>query len=131
MARRTVHTNARQIAERYRRRGAEVPRSIKFWLREAAKAVNRAALDNLRGGEKPGDYPVPSRTGDLLGSQDFRPAATYAVVFNTSGHAVAIHEGRGSSQKYGRRPYLDDAVDAVDPLGMMADGIAGDLLAVP
>ncbi len=125
-----VTTNAGEIARRYKRRADELPRSIRKRLREAAKAVNREALNRLHGGEAPGDYPVPVRSGNLLQGQDFGVTSQYAVVFNTSGHAVHIHEGQGSSKPHGRRPFLDDAVETVNPAGMVADGVSDDLMAV-
>lgn len=129
-----VQTNARKLAEKYRRRARILPDSIDKRLREAAKAVNREQVRNLSGPKgHPGSYPVPVETGDLRSQADFgAPPATsgYAVVFNTSGHAVPVHEGKGSSRPYGRRPFLDDAAETVDPLRVIREGVIHDLMAI-
>lgn len=104
-----------QLIRKYQQRIAVLKKALKRGLTKAAAKVDRAQVDNLRGGVEPGDYPVPVRTGDLLGSHFFTvPDYTHAIVGNSSGHAIAIHEGKRSSAPYGRRPFLEDAVEEVD-----------------
>jgi len=71
----------------------------------------------------PGGYPVPVRTGWLRRSLNWlKPgesktgeAGTFTagkdevIIYNLAAYANAIHEGRGSSAKFGPRPFLTDA----------------------
>lgn len=71
-----------------------------------------------------GGYPVPVRTGNLKRLLDFLdPGETFSnekgsftagkteiVVFDSARYARVIHEGLGSSAKFGRRPFLHDAL---------------------
>ena len=79
-----------------------------------------------------GGYPVPIRTGHLRGRLNnavdsmmaflhptesrnvngliFSAKEHEAVVYNAAEYANVIHEGRGSSAKFGRRPFLGDAL---------------------
>jgi hypothetical protein len=76
--------------------------------------------------EGAGKYPVPVRTGHLRQLLDFLdpgksksgPAGTFTagpfeeVIFDSAEYADVIHEGRGSSEKFGRRrAYMTDALD--------------------
>lgn len=71
-----------------------------------------------------GRDPVPVRTGNLKRLLDFLdPGETFSndkgsftagkteiVVFDSARYARVIHEGLGSSAKFGKRPYLHDAL---------------------
>lgn len=84
-------------------------------------------------GARPGSYPVPVLTGHLRRSLDFvkpgesktsngitfRAGKFEAIVYNSAEYANVIHEGKLSSAKYGRRPYLDDAVKKVNIQGIL------------
>jgi len=69
-----------------------------------------------------GGYPVPRMAGNLLHLMDwlkpnhskgaFSTGPFEAVVFNSAEYARVIHQGTGSSAKFGERPFLDDAVMA-------------------
>ncbi len=71
--------------------------------------------------ELAGGYPVPRVTSNLLRLQSyigpgesrdgFSTGPMESVVFNSAEYAAAIHEGRGSSAKYGPRRFLDDAFE--------------------
>lgn len=116
-----VFISAGKLARTYRQRRARLDAAIRAALRLAAIEVDRGQTDNLRGGSESGDYPVPVRSGDLLQGHFFRVlSGSLAIVGNKSGHAVAVHEGEGSSAPYGRRPFLDDAVESVDVTEIMA-----------
>lgn len=70
-----------------------------------------------------GGYPVPVRTGWLRrslawlksGESKTGEAGTFTagphevVIYNPAAYAHAIHEGLGSSKKFGPRPFLTDA----------------------
>jgi len=116
-------------------------RAVKRGLRKAAGGVHREALARLSGrGKKaskapPGGYPVPRRTGHLArsldklgparsksaGGETFRTGPMEAMVYAAAEYARVIHEGRGSSAKFGPRPYLTDALEAFN----RGAGIAG------
>jgi hypothetical protein len=71
-----------------------------------------------------GGYPVPMRTGHLMRSLDWlRPGESKSstigtftagqnevVIFNSAEYTVPIHEGKGSSSKFGPRRFLTDAL---------------------
>lgn len=119
----SARTNASQLAARFRRRAEKLGGALKAGLRTAVAQIDKYQVDNLKGhnAAKSGDYPIPARTGHLLGAHFWDvKSETMAVVGNTAEYAVDIHEGRGSSAEHGRRPFLDDAADATDALDIMA-----------
>ena len=72
--------------------------------------------------EAAGGYPVPRLTGNLRrllswigpnsSKEGFSTGAREAVVYDSAEYARVIHEGTGSSSKYGPRPFLDDSFEA-------------------
>lgn len=114
-------SNARQLARRYQQRAERLNGALRKGLTRAAAQVDRAQVENLRGPKgPPGGYPVPVPTGALLQAHFFNVASyKLAVVGDTAKHAVVVHEGRGSSRPYGRRPFLDDAAASVDTTGIV------------
>jgi hypothetical protein len=77
-----------------------------------------------------GGYPVPVRTGNLKRLLDFLDPGQSkgefiagpmeAIVYDSAEYASVIHEGTGSSAKFGKRPFVDDALAAFN----QGDGIA-------
>lgn len=67
-----------------------------------------------------GGYPVPIRTRNLYRLMSFidpgqskgivSAGPLEVVVYNSAEYARTIHEGGGSSAKFGRRPFLEDAL---------------------
>ena len=127
-----VRTNASQLAAKFRQRAERLGGALKAGLRTVAAQIDRYQVENLRGADSadPGDYPVPARTGHLLGTHFWDvKSETFAVVGNTAEYAVDIHEGRGSSAPHGRRPFLDDAAEAVDGVEIMVVELRKEVLA--
>lgn len=72
-----------------------------------------------------GGYPVPVRTGHLRRSLNWlKPGASKTgdagtftagknevVIYDSARYANVIHDGRGSSRKFGPRPFLTDALE--------------------
>jgi hypothetical protein len=72
-----------------------------------------------------GGYPVPVRSGYLrkmldwlkpgeaksAGGLAFAAAGNEAVIYDSAEYANAIHEGRGSSRQYGKRPFMTNALE--------------------
>lgn len=119
----TIVTNAAHLAIAWRRRRERLDAAVTRGIRRAAVAVDRAQVRRLQGSgqDEVGAYPVPVREGHLMQSHFFDILGSrLAVVGNRSIYAHAIHEGRGSSAPYGRRPFLDDAVKDADPTAIMA-----------
>ena len=99
-------------------------------LVSVAKGIHRDAFDWLSGagakatGVQAGGYPVPVRTGHLRGHLDWLmpgasktgPAGTFSagrnevVIYDSALYSRVIHEGLGSSAKFGPRRYLTDAL---------------------
>ncbi len=108
-----------------------MPRAARRGLQRIAMGVHRGSFDYLSGpGAKDsnvesGGYPVPVRTGHLRGSLDWlKPGAskssngqTFAagnmevMVYDSAEYARVIHEGTGSSKKFGPRRYITDAAE--------------------
>ena len=110
--------NPEQLARDFKKRANGLSKAISTGLRNAAIKVDNEQVNNLRGGSAPGDYPIPVRSGNLLGSHFFKiKNSVTALVGNTASYALAIHDGKGRHEVYGRRPFLDDAVEAVDVQG--------------
>jgi len=108
-------SNAGKLARIYAKRAAGLSHALRTGLRNAAIAVDNKQVSLLSGGDGAGDYPIPVRTGNLMGGHFFAVrSSSLAVVGNTTSYAEAIHEGKGSSKVYGRRAFLDDAVEAVN-----------------
>lgn len=107
---------AREFMARRRKLDAARRRGLRKW----AAIVDRKQVDNLRGGNQAGDYPVPVRTGNLLGSHFFAVRSSdMAIVGNTASYADDVHDGKGSSAVHGRRPFLEDAANDTEGLGIL------------
>lgn len=80
-----------------------------------------------------GGYPVPVRTGNLKrlldfvnpgqskesGSFSFSAGNMESIIFDSAEYASVIHDGRGSSAKFGPRPFLTDALNKFNQGGYM------------
>jgi hypothetical protein len=114
----------------------DMPKTIERGLKKVVRGVHRVAMDFLNGpgsfsapttGKRKvkvtlpgGGYPVPVRTGNLKRLLDFldpgkskggfSAGPLEALVYNSAEYARVIHDGRGSSAKYGPREYLTDAL---------------------
>lgn len=98
----------------------EMPETVERGLTRVVRGIHREAFDLLSGSSASvGGYPVPIITGNLRRLLDWlKPGASKdgftagpleAVVYNSAEYARTIHEGWGSSAKFGARPYLTDA----------------------
>jgi len=122
------------ILEGLNRLAASMPRAIDRGLQRIGKGIHREAYAFLSGagskaatrkGAYAGGYPVPVRMGHLRRSLAWlKPGETKTgdvgaftagehevVIYDSARYADAIHEGKGSSAKFGRRPYLTAALD--------------------
>lgn len=116
---------------------AEMPGSVRRGLERVAKGIFREASAWLKGpgnkastrkgiaGSMPGSYPVPVRTGHLRRSLGwlksgasktgdvgtFTAGPDEVVIYNSARYASSIHEGTGTSAKYGPRRFLKDALE--------------------
>lgn len=129
---------------------AEMPNVVQRGLKRVVRGVHRNAMDFLNGpatasapssGKKmnkvtlsSGGYPVPVRTGNIKRLLDFvdpgqsksSAGASFiagpmeAIVYDSAEYASVIHQGTGSSAKFGKRPFIDDALAAFN----QSDGIA-------
>jgi hypothetical protein len=106
-----------------------LPKAAARGLSRIARGIHREAHENLSGaGAKAsnigaGGYPVPVRSGHLRSCLDwlqpgesktmdganFTADKDEAMVFNAAAYGMAIHEGTGSSAKFGPRRYITDA----------------------
>lgn len=121
-------SDARAIANLYRQRAALLDDALRRGMRRALVAVDAQASRNLSGsGEAPArSYPIPVRTGFLRRAGGVRQvSATSGLVFNRARYARAIHTdgfkpyGNPRAATVDPRPFLQDAVDKVDPASMV------------
>lgn len=84
-----------------------------------------------------GGYPVPVRTGNLKRLLDFvnpgqskgsfTAGAMEGIVYNSARYARVIHDGAGSSAKFGRRPFLEDALSKFNQGGLITATIESEI----
>lgn len=128
-----VTTNAGEVAATYAGRMARFPRALHLATQAVLIALNRAQIRNVSGSgaSNPGAYPVPVRSGNLRRSMDWGftgNASGYIVAGgNNAPYAIPIHEGTGSSAKFGPRHFQTDAGESVDVMAVMLPQIEGAL----
>lgn len=88
-----------------------------------------------------GGWPVPVRTGNLKRlldwvdpgqsmtshGQTFSAGNMEVVIFNSAEYASSIHEGTGSSRKFGPRRFLDSAVSRFNTVTGIANTIEAEI----
>jgi len=109
----------------------DMPQALQRTLTRAAIGTKRSAFEFLSGpGTKKshisaGGYPVPIRTGHLRRMLDwlkpgssktsngmtFKAGSTEAIVYDSAEYAEVIHQGLGSSRKFGARPFITDGFE--------------------
>lgn len=117
-------SNANAVSRRYKRRARAVERGTRAGLRRIAEKIDIEQEKNLRGPSSapPGSYPVPIRSGNLRQSTFSRvQSSRLAVVGNAAAYAALIH---------GDRPFLADAVNAVDAPLEMSEALRREVYAV-
>ncbi len=98
---------------------AEMPDVLRKVLTTAAIGTHRESFKLLSGSATPaGAYPVPIITGNLRRLLDwlkpgenkgvFKAGGMEAIIYSSTPYSGVIHEGRGSSAKFGARPFITD-----------------------
>jgi len=114
---------------------AEMPQALKNTMKRGAIGTHREAFDFLSGAKgNPGGYPVPVETGHLRRLLDFLPPGKSkggfsagpleSIVYDSAIYSRTIHDGTGSSAKFGARPFITDGFEAFnrgDQLVQIAD----------
>ncbi len=111
---------------------AEIPEALKRTLTRAAEGTHREAFDLLTGSAgSPGAYPVPVETGNLRRLLDwlkpdarkgeFKAGDLEAIVYDSAEYARTIHDGLGSSAKFGARPFITDGFERFNEGGKLAE----------
>ena len=120
----SIQTNASEVAAAIAARGPAFGNAVAIGIRAVTQAVHSAAVANLTGSGAAYSYPVPVRKGQLRRSMGTQSERTEGFVFNTAAYANAVHTGNvhqwNGMVKQSARPFLDDAVETVDVLGLMA-----------
>jgi hypothetical protein len=117
-------TRTSKSGKQYQKQGArKMERYSPFSLKDGSSALFTRFSDS-------GGYPVPVRTGNLKRLLDFLDPNTSkggftanpgeVIVYNSAEYANVIHEGRGSSAKFGPRPFLTDALAKFNQGGQIA-----------
>jgi hypothetical protein len=104
------------------------------WVHDKkTKTRPRGQFDLL--GAAPGSYPVPRIDAHLRqllnwvdpgetvanGGKAFTAGQFQAIEFDSADYASEIEEGKGSSEKYGPRPFIADAVEKFDQGGKIVE----------
>lgn len=100
----------------------DLPQALQRTLTRGAVETHREAFDFLSGSRgRGGDYPVPVVTGQLrrlldwlkpgASKGEFKAGEFEAIVYNSAEYANVIHAGRGSSAKFGARPFITDGFE--------------------
>lgn len=129
MTRISITSTAGALARQFQAYARAWDAAVAKGLRDIAITVERGAVKNTGGPgtAEPGSYPVPVRTGGagLRGSIQSRFGARESMVIATAEYASAIHNGftpygnPNARKSYIGRPFLQDAVDAIDPTEIM------------
>jgi hypothetical protein len=122
MTRVSITHTAGQLAKQFQGYAQRWAAAVAKGLRDIAITVERGATKNTSGSGNaaPGSYPVPIRTGTLRRSIQSRFGARDAMVVAAAQYASAIHNGftpygnPNARLSYIGRPFLQDAVDAID-----------------
>lgn len=91
------------------RLGAELQGMIK----ELAFGVEAEAKKSFTGFS-----PVPIRTGTLRRSITTSIGNLSASIAPHVNYAIFVHEGLGSSRRYGRRPFMEEGLERAQKLGL-------------
>lgn len=127
MTRVSVTSTAGALARQFQAYARAWDAAVAKGLRDVAITVERGAVKNATGGKNdaPGSYPIPTPTGTLRRSIGSRFGARESMVIATAEYASAIHNGftpygnPNARKSYIGRPFLQDAVDAIDPTEIM------------
>lgn len=128
-----IQVDSGDAAERFRARARGFMAAVHKALQRVVIEVNREQVANLSGsgaGEA-GSYPIPVRTGNLRRSADWG-FLDEQTAFVTAGGAQApyafqVHEGLGTSSRYGRRPFQDRAAQDTDVAAIIGDTLEAEL----
>jgi hypothetical protein len=117
-----VDSNYAETAAKFDRWAAALTSGVTSAIRDITLGSEREAVKRLTGGSRPaGSYPVPNRTGFLRRSMGSRVRPEEGILFNSAIYARAVHDGYTPYSNprvqfnIGARPYMTDAVAAVDP----------------
>lgn len=124
----SITSTAGDLARQYQRYAQRWDAAVAKGLRDIAISVEREAVKNATGGKNdaPGSYPIPTPTGNLRRSIGSRFGANESMVIATAEYASAIHKGftpygnPNARKSYIGRPFLTDAVEAIDLQQVMA-----------
>lgn len=125
-----VNIEGSALALAYRGRADAFPGALRLGMRRVMVAVHREADAKLSGGGAAWAYPVPRRSGALARGMysTQREDRGEVEIGNIAPHAWAIHQGAGPAfwrtPPAVERPYLDDAVEAVDHLDILQQEMA-------
>lgn len=120
---------SRELRQRAERFTAAVHKA----LQTLVIGINRLQVQNLSGSgaAKPGSYPIPVRSGNLRRSADWGFLDPQTAFVTAGGahapYGIQVHEGLGSSGRYGRRPFQDLAVKDTDVAGVISGTLEAEL----
>ncbi len=100
----------------------DLPQALQRTLTRGAIGTHRESFDLLGGSKEPaGAYPVPVVTGHLrrlldwlkpgARKENFSAGPLESIVYNSAEYSRVVHEGRGSSTKFGVRSFITDGFE--------------------
>ena len=121
----SYETRTSSSGKQYQKKtGSKLNRYVGFTRSDGAQAMFKSFTDS-------GGYPVPVRTGNLKRLLDwldpgetkgvFSAGQMEVVVYDSALYASVIHQGTGSSAKFGPRPFMTDALNKFN----QGNGISG------
>jgi len=122
-----------QLADVYAQRAQRLTAALRRGMKRALLLVEKDASQRLSGSgsSTPGAYPIPVRSGNLRRGLGVRRLGdTSGLVFNRSNYARAVHStgfhayGNERAPFYEPRPFLSDAIEAVNPTDVVRAELA-------
>lgn len=123
---------------------SDMPQVIQRTLTRGAKGTHRESFDLLNGpAGMSGGYPVPAQTGHLKrllewvkpgesktsNGLSFDAGNMEAIVYDSAEYSEAVHEGLGSSRKFGARRFITDGFERFNKGNRLAE-IAAEEIAI-
>lgn len=99
---------ATQLAGNFRKVPGDMRRAIFQSIQQSSHAIWKTSREIVRSGR--GYIKAPYDSGDMMRSiREAISGGDEARIYPTVNYALYPHEGRSTSKRYGRRPFMEDA----------------------
>ena len=100
--------NAKEIARAFAKSPEVMAKELQQAINKSALIIHKESANIVRTGK--GYKKRPFKTGSLFRSFQTTISPLKAIVWPKVHYAIYPHEGWSTSKKYGRRPFMEDAV---------------------